>query len=798
LLSRACLALATAVQLLLSFGSSFAGRTLNATCANLGETCGWSDKDLGNCHEFGRDQITGKPVNYFCFNPNAPWFDEAMEESAILRSFYDSVEPVLAGSPPIWYNHWDPSVAHCLWPRIQCREGRVIAVDMQDAAVIGTLPTEFSGLKQLQGLDFKSTLIGGSIPESWTGLRDLRYLRLTDSEARGEIPMGFSALSELRELQMHSRFLTAKIHPKLSVLTKLAYLSAPPDTAGELPPEWSVMKSMSYFQLVGSWATNVTGPLPREWSTWPLAGMTIANTDITGSLPAEWSTFTRVRIIDLVRNQLTGTLPTEWSTLTNVRDLLLFENCIEGTVPKEWSTMVELRRLGLSDNRLHCPEGKNTFISSVPPNIATALMEANFRDPCPRPDPKVEGDTLEILEAVLISMAVFLAGALIFLAVGVVVHRKRCKNPSCVHRHPGRCHSLYGHFGLLMESKQRCKWCSLWCGEIDAEVSLNEIRLFMVPENYVASGGFCRIYRGTWRGRDVALKELLCGHDSEAQEMFKAECATLSTVSGSDTFIQLLGVCQEGSTPVLILEFMAGGTLRERIYHDPPLSTIRILEIAKQIARGLAYLHRRSLVHRDIKPENILLNFRDTGSGSSGTVQAKIADLGLAHKAGSLLDSSVFTQSAGTAGYMAPEQYDGSFTSKVDVYALGVIINECFAREQPYPQYEHYVQVCHAVVMKGERPRLAEEQMPSAVQKLVRMCWDDAMKRPSAKEVEIMLESLIDGEIRANDPSVKDTSSIPTLDQLASRLAVLSAPSFHVGHDLAVHGLPESPPMQYG
>ena len=98
-------------------------------------------------------------------------------------------------------------------------------------------------------------------------------------------------------------------------------------------------------------------------------------------------------------------------------------------------------------------------------------------------------------------------------------------------------------------------------------------------------------------------------------------------------------------------------------------------------------------------------------------------DLGLARTAESLLDSNVVTDMAGSAGYMAPEQYDGSFTSKVDTYALGVILNECLTGEPPFPFHSKFIQICHAVSVKGERPDMASDA-PKALQKLIAMCWE--------------------------------------------------------------------------
>mmetsp|Transcript_7811 Transcript_7811/g.22238 ORF Transcript_7811/g.22238 Transcript_7811/m.22238 type:complete len:256 (-) Transcript_7811:2728-3495(-) len=218
---------------------------------------------------------------------------------------------------------------------------------------------------------------------------------------------------------------------------------------------------------------------------------------------------------------------------------------------------------------------------------------------------------------------------------------------------------------------------------------------------------------------------------------------------------------------------MAGGTLRHRIYDKtkPPLTTPEILAISIQVAKGIAHMHRRSLVHRDLKPENILLD-------ASGT--AKIADLGLAHQAGSLLDSNAVTDGVGSAGYMAPEQYEGHYTSKVDVYALGVILNECFCCQPPHGYGKQFLEIVHEVAIKGGRPEMCEA-MPVAFQKLVQQCWDsDPLKRPAAKEVQIMLENI-------NEQMLVEMPPVESKDKLAEALKSLKKLQFNPSNGQVVH-----------
>ncbi|HEY0989086.1 MAG TPA: bifunctional serine/threonine-protein kinase/formylglycine-generating enzyme family protein [Kofleriaceae bacterium] len=125
------------------------------------------------------------------------------------------------------------------------------------------------------------------------------------------------------------------------------------------------------------------------------------------------------------------------------------------------------------------------------------------------------------------------------------------------------------------------------------------------------------------------------------------------------------------------MEYVQGGTLRQRM-RDGAMSAPDVMDIAIQIAEGLAELHARGIVHRDLKPENVML----TASGG-----VKLLDFGLARSAlgppvsggadrPPALDGASATL-AGTPGYMAPEQCAGQpIDARVDVFALGVMLYE--------------------------------------------------------------------------------------------------------------------------
>lgn len=128
----------------------------------------------------------------------------------------------------------------------------------------------------------------------------------------------------------------------------------------------------------------------------------------------------------------------------------------------------------------------------------------------------------------------------------------------------------------------------------------------------------------------------------------------------------------------LVMDYLPGGTLRDRIHDRGRISADEAVCITRQVAAALVTAHERGMVHRDIKPENIM--FAVDGS-------AKLADLGIAKGTGEQ-DTLVTMASAvfGTPAYMAPEQAtdSSSVDGRADIWSLGVVLYEMLSGKRPY------------------------------------------------------------------------------------------------------------------
>jgi eukaryotic-like serine/threonine-protein kinase len=208
----------------------------------------------------------------------------------------------------------------------------------------------------------------------------------------------------------------------------------------------------------------------------------------------------------------------------------------------------------------------------------------------------------------------------------------------------------------------------------------------------VGVGGMGEVYRArdTKLGREVALKVLpdRLAQDPDRITRFTRE-AQLSAALNHPNIASIYGIEEAGGTLALVLEYVDGETLAERI-NKGPLSVAEVLRIAVQIAQALEAAHEKTVVHRDLKPANVKIS-------SEGTV--KVLDFGLAKalqdepsSAPHLSQSPTLSIAAtsagvilGTAGYMSPEQVRGlPVDRRSDIWAFGVVLFEMLSARRVF------------------------------------------------------------------------------------------------------------------
>ncbi len=177
--------------------------------------------------------------------------------------------------------------------------------------------------------------------------------------------------------------------------------------------------------------------------------------------------------------------------------------------------------------------------------------------------------------------------------------------------------------------------------------------------------------------RVVAIKVLASemAATSPARKRFLREARSSAAVR-HENVVAIYGV-EDEPIPYLVMEYVPGETLQQRLDKQGPLDLRNVLRLGKQIADGLAAAHAEGLIHRDIKPGNILLD-------TSVHDRVKITDFGLARTA----DDASMTQSgliAGTPMYMAPEQALGhNLDQRADLFSFGSVLYQMLSGRPPF------------------------------------------------------------------------------------------------------------------
>jgi serine/threonine-protein kinase len=186
-----------------------------------------------------------------------------------------------------------------------------------------------------------------------------------------------------------------------------------------------------------------------------------------------------------------------------------------------------------------------------------------------------------------------------------------------------------------------------------------------------------------YRAQDSALDRLVAvkllsdrfATDEAVRRRFTHEALAAARLSNVPSAVTIFDVGEHEGRPYIVMEYLAGGSLADRMNAQGAQPPGRVLAWLRDAAEALDAAHERGIVHRDVKPGNLLLD--DEGS-------VRVADFGVASAAG--LDSFTATGTVlGTAGYLAPEQARGEQTGPAaDRYGLAVVAFELLTGVRPF------------------------------------------------------------------------------------------------------------------
>ncbi|KAI4351011.1 hypothetical protein L6164_005405 [Bauhinia variegata] len=273
-----------------------------------------------------------------------------------------------------------------------------------------------------------------------------------------------------------------------------------------------------------------------------------------------------------------------------------------------------------------------------------------------------------------------------------------------------------------------------------SESALDDVAEYEIPweeitlGERIGLGSYGEVYRGEWRGTEVAVKRFLDQDISgESLEEFKSEVQLMKRMRHPNVVLFMGAVIRPPNLSI-VTEFLPRGSLY-RLIHRPnnQLDERKRLRMALDAARGMNYLHTCSptIVHRDLKSPNLLVDKNWV---------VKVCDFGLSRMKHSTFLSSRST--AGTAEWMAPEVLRNEPSNeKCDVYSYGVILWELSTLQQPWGGMNP-MQVVGAVGFQHRRLDIPENMDP-AIADIIRKCWEtDPKLRPSFAEIMATLKPL--------------------------------------------------------
>lgn len=225
--------------------------------------------------------------------------------------------------------------------------------------------------------------------------------------------------------------------------------------------------------------------------------------------------------------------------------------------------------------------------------------------------------------------------------------------------------------------------------------------------------GRARLARDTSLDRRVVLKEPTGPwlFDDEGRDLFVREAKIAARISHPNV-VQVYEVLRDRDPPALVLEYVDGGSLQDRV-EEAPLEPEQALEVIEDVLAGLARIHDEGIIHRDIKPGNILM-------ATDGT--AKLTDFGVAHPPDDVqLKATLATGGSqpGTVAYMSPEQVQGeALDERSDLYAVGAVLYYALTGD-------HYLGIAGVSEVEArrrireERPALDDDRIPPRIRSVL-------------------------------------------------------------------------------
>uniref|UniRef100_A0A8C2G1D3 non-specific serine/threonine protein kinase n=1 Tax=Cyprinus carpio TaxID=7962 RepID=A0A8C2G1D3_CYPCA len=271
----------------------------------------------------------------------------------------------------------------------------------------------------------------------------------------------------------------------------------------------------------------------------------------------------------------------------------------------------------------------------------------------------------------------------------------------------------------------------------------------------IGSGSFGTVYKGKWHG-DVAVKMLNVTAPTPQQlQAFKNEVGVLRKTRHVNILL-FMGYTTKPQLAI-VTQWCEGSSLYHHLHIiETKFEMIKLIDIARQTAQGMDYLHAKSIIHRDLKSNNIFLH---------EDLTVKIGDFGLATVKSRWSGSHQFEQLSGSILWMAPEvirlQDKNPYSFQSDVYAFGIVLYELMSGALPYSNINNRDQIIFMVGRGYLSPDLSKvrSNCPKAMKRLMADCLKKKREeRPLFPQVMFIL-------LQRSLPKIHRSASEPSLNR---------------------------------
>ncbi|GMH23674.1 hypothetical protein Nepgr_025517 [Nepenthes gracilis] len=540
--------------------------------------------------------------------------------------------------------------------------------------LVGNISEQFGIYPIVDYMDLSYNNFHGEISPNWAKCKLMTSLKISDNQITGKIPSELGQATDLHFLDLSTNHLVGEIPKELGNLKSLFNLTLSNNNlSGNIPSEIGTLPQLSYLDLA---ANNLNGSIPEEIGNCPeIFYLNLSRNSFTGTIPREIGNLVSLQVLlDLSQNSLSGQIPWELGDLINLEILNLSHNNLSGKIPSTFDQLQSLRYVDLSYNQLEGPLPDDEAFQSAPLQSfinnkglcgnKTGLMI------CPSSLTKSKNkgnDKFMLITISLIGIPIVLC---IFVRLTLCKQRQQQGNEE--NQEMGNEETDHRHLNLF----------AVWTydGKLVYEDIVEATEGFN-PKYCIGVGGHGSVFRAELStGQIVAVKKLRTIHctGSEAQKTFETEIQSLTRIRHRN-IVKLYGFCCHTQHSLLVYEYLDRGSLGKLLENEETARDLdwqKRMNVIKGLANAVCYMHHGCnppLIHRDISSNNVLVD---------KNYEAKVSDFGTARVLE--LDSSNWTEPAGTYGYIAPElAYTMKMTEKCDVYSFGVVVLEILKGSHP-------------------------------------------------------------------------------------------------------------------